>query len=333
MRTLDTVLGALATAGLVQVAQVPMTPTPTQQTLPQTESPLSQARTYRLELSLSDPSDLKVAEGEPVTKGQVIADRTRARQSLERTLERLRLQRQRLELNRPADPVGNYAPLPPANFLAEAAKVQEAETAVALHQQAVETQQRKLDLVKTLTNLPEAVIEHEESKLRELERQGQQLQAAYTLAIAQLEAARNRRAVEEAQWSAGRAQYELERVRSEQVAAQQAQEREYQTAQLALQIQDTEQQLQELAAIRAPISGVVRRIRWEGQRDTVLRVSLTLSLSGAGSPTPTPTGPTSPQGDRPTNPTQSPGSRPPLNPTNPAEVPTPIPAPPIDSPG
>lgn len=76
MRTLDTVLGALATAGLVQVAQVPMTPTPTQQTLPQTESPLSQARTYRLELSLSDPSDLKVAEGEPVTKGQVIADRT-----------------------------------------------------------------------------------------------------------------------------------------------------------------------------------------------------------------------------------------------------------------
>ena len=95
---------ALLAVGGVAIAQQPSLITP--DTSP--EQPNEAPRRLTINISVTDPGDLKVTEGDRITVGQLIADRTRDRNRLEAQARQLDLTLQRLEH------ASITPPLPPA---------------------------------------------------------------------------------------------------------------------------------------------------------------------------------------------------------------------------
>ncbi|MEA5467219.1 hypothetical protein [Leptothoe sp. PORK10 BA2] len=94
MRALIPYAIATITVAGVAIAQQPNIITPT--TPP--EQPKDEApRRLTITVAVADPEDLKVAEGDLITAGDLIADRTRDRNRLEAQARQLALTLQRLE--------------------------------------------------------------------------------------------------------------------------------------------------------------------------------------------------------------------------------------------
>ncbi|NEQ33448.1 MAG: hypothetical protein F6K04_21040 [Leptolyngbya sp. SIO4C5] len=98
---------ALAAIATVAVAQQPTTPqSPPEQ--PQPATTRNQPRRLTITVSVADPADLKVKQGDRLTQGQLIADCTRER-------DRLQAQKQQLTLTLERQQGSTIsAPLPPA---------------------------------------------------------------------------------------------------------------------------------------------------------------------------------------------------------------------------
>jgi hypothetical protein len=128
-------------AGLTTfLALIPATISPrtfftTAQTAPAELVPEAQTERFKIRLTLSSSTDLKVREGDEITKGEVLADRTRDRTRLD--AQRRQIQLRIAQLKQPiaaplsAKPIPEVAALPPTSFLDEAAKVSQA-TGVAV---------------------------------------------------------------------------------------------------------------------------------------------------------------------------------------------------------
>ena len=92
----------------------------------------SSERRLKIELSITQPEDLKVSEGQSVIKGQVLADRENERKRFELDKKQTELAIARIEgeeLLPPPEPlpVAPIKPLPEANFAEEEARVSAAE--------------------------------------------------------------------------------------------------------------------------------------------------------------------------------------------------------------
>lgn len=186
----------------------------------------NQPKRLKITLSVNDPQDLKVREGDRVTKGQVLSDRD---------LERRRLNRERMgilltinKIEKTPLPVLRVAPelreLPSISYAIAETEIQQAEIkftqaqrnlqnalsydpfitakanvdkAKAGIEQAVrsfELQQRKLDAVNGMKGLPPEMLEHETEKLRQRQSEQEAAQAQfefYTAEYRQIEQARS----------------------------------------------------------------------------------------------------------------------------------------------
>ena len=159
----------------------------------------NQPKRLKITLTINDPADLKIREGDRVVKGQILSDRD---------LERKRLSRERMatlitinKIEKTPTPKLKTAPelreLPPVSFaIAESeiqqaelkftqaqrnlqtaltydpfitakAKVDKAKSGIEAAYRAFELQQRKLDAVNGLKGLPPEMLEHETEKLRQ----------------------------------------------------------------------------------------------------------------------------------------------------------------------
>lgn len=256
---------------------------------------LDQSR-LTLRLTLSNPEDLKVREGDTVAKGQILSDRVRERVRLEAQKRQLQIQIDRLKqpVSGPPSvrPIPEVAALPPASFLREVADVERARLKVQAAERARENQQRKLDLLQSMpsSDLPEATIPHEQTVLQQMQEKVDQAVADVQYAEAQLAKAQSDRQYEEYQHSLelskrSIALQQAELQRQEQLQAQQKQEsdRSFQLAQLMTQMQTLETQLVQLSSIRSPFNGTIRRIKYETQNDQSLMVVLSL-VADDGSP-------------------------------------------------
>lgn len=300
----------------------------------------NQPKRLKITLSIFDPQDLKVREGDRVTKGQVLSDRD---------LERKRLTRQRtsiiqaiakieqtpLPVLRPSVPLIG---LPAISFAEEEAKVNQAElkfaqaqrnlttalsidpfiTAKAQVDQAkakaeqatrdLENQQRKLDAVANLKNLPSEIFKHETEKMKLKQSELEKAQAEYNfraaeyrqteqlrrqtlvdlqnqiemarseleLAQAQLRAAREKRSRDEYEYRITVARRGEEENQAQIAASSQKLEREFKLAQLQEQLSATEEKLNAIAVVKSPYSGIIKRIKTEKQADNTLTVNLSL---------------------------------------------------------
>ena len=294
----------------------------------------------KITLSITNPEDLKVREGDRIAKGQVLSDRD---------LERRRLNRQRISIlqaiakieQTPLPALKPSLPLiglPPVTFAEQEAQVNMAEMKFAQAQRNLtttlsldpfitakaqvdqskakaeqatrdlENQQRKLDAVANLKNLPPEILQHETEKLKakqselnkaqaefdfraaeyrqieqarrqslaDLQNQVEMARSELELAQAQLRAAREQRQRDEYEYRITVARRGEEENQAQIAASSQKLEREFKLAQLQEQLSATEEKLNAIAIVKSPYAGIIKRIKTEKQADNTITVNLSL---------------------------------------------------------
>lgn len=237
----------------------PTPPTPS----PQTTSP----RRLTITVSVSDPIDLKVNEGDDVQSGQLIADRTRQRQRLEAQHQQLELALHQLKTATitpplPPTPVPPIAALPPAQYLEQEAAIERAKVTVDQAERAVERKQQEITYLQGLEHLDPLIFDHEQAQLDHLKQQHDAAVREYQLAIGQLSTAQETRAYQDYQQSRDlaqrvEAQNQAALEYQQQVAAyeQRLRDRDYQVAQTQLKLDEVSNAMASLAVVKAPYAG------------------------------------------------------------------------------
>jgi hypothetical protein len=273
----------------------------------------------KIDLTLTSPQDLKVKPGEEVVPGQILSDRTTERQRLLNQKQQLKLSLKKLEIPIPAvttpQPIPAIRELPPVSYQQEEAHISlkrqelaEAETAIAnqeakirqlqqLQQLPVNSQQLDSDSPsiqnpkskiqnREVQNPLPAIIEHEEAVLKNLQALRDKAKLQLDIATSQLVTAKEQRAhaeyqryLEQNKRAIALTQQQLELERQRSIRAGQLQEREYSKAQLSARIQEIDNAIAQLSSVRAPYSGVVKKVKWKGQSDHHLTVELTLAVT------------------------------------------------------
>ena len=131
----------------------------------------------------------------------------------------------------------------------------------------------------------ETIIEHERAKLSQMETEREKAKIQLDIARAALSTAKEKRLQEEYQLALEEnrraitlqnQQLEVEKQRA--VRAAQLQEREYNKAVIRTRIQEIDNALVQLATVKAPYHGTVKRLKWQGQDDRLLTVELTVDV-------------------------------------------------------
>ncbi|YAF99283.1 MAG: hypothetical protein AB3A66_27975 (plasmid) [Nodularia sp. CChRGM 3473] len=301
---------------------------------------LQRNRPLRMVLTVDDPSFLKVRLNDEIKKGDIISDNSTERQRLERQKKSIQLQIENLNskvLIAPTSPppTTELRNLPPANFAEELAAINQAElklgraravlvtrskflttdnperradfekagSVLAIAHQKIQEQEQMIQAMQSMKMQPE-ILQHEESKLKQIQSeydqarsgvdqsqaklsaaailQGQDLENLQTaVALAQselqvsrsrLEAARNRRQIQEYQASVDanrRSQSEIQArqdfERSRLQYEEASRNKDYQLAQLGISLTAVEDKLAEISMVRSPRDGYIRKITpWKG---------------------------------------------------------------------
>ncbi|NMF86307.1 hypothetical protein [Nodosilinea sp. P-1105] len=280
------VLGLMGTLWLARTeptqGQAP-TISPTQPQLVTTPPVSTQPRVLNFTLTLSEPDDLKVRQGDYVAAGDTLADRTRERSGLQAQLQQTQLSLQRIQAQQVLEPpepmpVPPVRSLPPVFYGTQEASIRGIEDNIDL-------QKRKIDLLGTMrpSEVPPAMREHEDRILESLYRD-------LELAKAELKQAQEKRAHQEYEYSLSMArraeeanQQRLMHSQQRQQADQQRREKAFQEAQLQAQVEEINAKLSDLSTVRSPYGGTIRRVKWLGQSDNRLSVEITLAVGGGDS--------------------------------------------------
>ena len=249
-------------------------------------------RRLTIKISVAEPGDLKVKEGEQVKTGQLIADRSRERRGLNSQKQQLTLSLQKLQSYAPfpptpLQPVPAVKALPPTSYLEHEADLERAKVGISAVESEIETKKQEIAYLKKLSNLDPIILEHEQTKLKQLKLKHTAAVRDYQLAVGKLQSAKSQRAYQEYQASleAARRVEEVNQARSSyerQLAEYQQRlgEREFQVAQVKVKLQEVENAIASLATVKAPYAGRVRRVKWLGQSpDGSLSAEITLMVA------------------------------------------------------
>jgi hypothetical protein len=249
-------------------------------------------RLLQLKLTINAPADLLVKTDDEVKAGQALTNRSYERNRLLAQHRVLETQAQQIEtqLTTAAESLSlleqRGADLPPLSFASEQAAITKAEAEAAIIARKVEIQRQRIASFESLVSgdadiLParnskletrNLVIEHETAKLTQAQDAERQANAETALQKAKLTNAQESRAFAEKQ-------HALELAKQLLIARQQQQQAILARSQLLTQIAALDLQLSQLAEVRAPFSGKIRRIEWEEQHDQIITVVLYLSVT------------------------------------------------------
>ena len=214
-------------------------------------------RRFKINVTLTDPSDLKVKQGDKVVKGQVLSDRTQARQQLEAKKRQLEIAIKQMSL-----PLSSVTELPQPDFAVEEMAIKTAKSELELINQIPLPEFRFKG--KELQNILDREIVKERAAISE-----SKLKASIRLsnAIAQLEKARTNHQQQQYQHS-------LNLIRQQT----NMQRQQYQLASLVAQLQEVEAKLSEIVAVKSPYNGRVRRIKILGQTDRSIQAEIRIHV-------------------------------------------------------
>lgn len=251
----------------------------------------------KIRVQISSAADLRVKAGQKIRRGDVIADRRRERELLEKQIVRLRQQREAILLSvKRLDNLSQtkeeslrleQATMPASDFSASAAEIKQAENNLSLSASLVEKQKAKIAKLKTLRfeNL-ETILSHEQVKLEELEAKESASRDNLQLARAQLATTKANRAYLEQK-------DRLEIEKQKFIRREAMQNLEIQQAQLQANLQsiekqtiDSEQQLARTRVVRASFAGTVEKIIWESQTNDEISVVIFIDVAGDDSQSP-----------------------------------------------
>ena len=304
--SIESELNSSSVSSSVTAPLAPLTP------IPETRKNRLEPSNIKIELTLSNPQDLKVKPGDKVSAGQTLSNRTSERNRLQAKKKQLQLSL--LKLNLPLTPIPQPRPipeissLPPVSYAEEEAeiklkqqKLKEAENAIAL-------QQKKIDSLNQLHASPvsqssgdaegrgitgargdqniKLILEHEQANLKNLETAKQSAQIQLEVAQSQLTTAKENRAyieyqrqLEQSRRAIALSQQHQSRAQTESERQILLAEREYSIAQIETQIQEIDYQIEQLSTVKAPYEGTIKKVKWTGQSDHDLTALVTLSVS------------------------------------------------------
>jgi hypothetical protein len=313
----------------------------------------NQPKRLKINVTVTDPLDIKVREGQVIKKGEIVSDKTQQRKSLENQLYSTKASLKNIKesvILPPISPalVPPMQNLPPANFAEEETTVSSAQLeyqqtqrtlAIALendpliaikgkiqrNQSKVEESKRQLSnqteksaIIATLPNLPKDVLTHEQEKIKSQLSTLTQEQSEYDMVQAELNQLKENRKLEiqslQDKISTARAKLELanskliksksdralteynhsitvtrriEEANQAQIAYnrqmqeynQQVRDKEFKLSQLQDIISNAEDKLKDIAVVKSPYSGTIKKIKTEKQNDNSILVTLTLSPS------------------------------------------------------
>lgn len=252
----------------------------------------SQPRILRINLTLSDPRDLKIKQGDILKEGAVISDRDDDRRRLEaqRADYLATIKRLSLESPKPIEPISVRKPaqLPEQNFAEYESEVDFQRIKVKNAEQKVTLQQRKLDLIQTLDakDLPSGVNEHEQEKLQQLKSELAKEQALLQLQLGRFETAKSNRSLKEyeteqanirAALEANKTQLEYSKALAEWEKSEQ--DRQFRISELKSKVAIVDDKLKEISTVRAQYDSEVRRIRFVKQINNQIDVELLLAIT------------------------------------------------------
>jgi biotin carboxyl carrier protein len=198
-------------------------------------------RELKLKLTLDDPADLKVKQGDRIQKGQVLSDSTSARKTLEQQRQAIRL---KLEHLNASAGLGSSQ----VSFAVEQANVRQAQVRVRQAREAIAL--FKINSPWTDYALASLPLYKESRQVSQLVIKAQDAEAELGLAVAQLQAAKEKNPA--------------------------SQDTSVQQALLMAQLRDIETRLTTMGVVRSPYNGTVKKIKWLGQVDQEISVELIL---------------------------------------------------------
>ena len=152
----------------------------------------------------------------------------------------------------------------------------------------LDLKQRQIDYLRGIQGIDPAILEHESAQLSELQNKLELAQSELDLATGKLETAINRRKQDEYehQLNLARRVEELNQSQSfyqRQLAEAQESQRikDYQLTDLKLKLSSVDDKLSQLAVVRSPYSGVIRRVKFTGQNGNKLNIELSLVVGSA----------------------------------------------------
>jgi biotin carboxyl carrier protein len=259
-------------------------------------------RRLTVTVKVAEPTDLKIAEGQEIKRGDIISDRISEKTRLTSQQKQLQLSLDRLKsasITPPASPapVPPVMALPPVSYLEHTAAVEKTKAAL-LRTRVSETasitseldlKNQEIDYLSQVPNLDPIILEHEQTKLAELKQKHTAAVRDYQLAMGKLQSAKDNRKYQEYQASVTEAQrieqMNQARLHYQQQLAQYEQrlaDREFQVSQLQARLNDVNNAIASLSVVKAPYAGTVRRIRWLGQSpDGSLTAEVTLMVGNS----------------------------------------------------
>lgn len=260
-----------------------------QQATPPT-APQQGRRKFRMKLTLSEPGDLRIREGDKINAGQIIADRLKDRTRLE--AQRMQIQLSLKQLDAPIiepvplRPVPPLAALPEPIYLPQWAEIDYQRLKLGESEEAKIAQLRKVEALKTIEGLPPEIFDHETEKTRDTE-------AAHTLQVSQLKKAeaeleRAKREQKQAEYefrlqegtrAVAIQQHELERSAQLQRQREAVADRAYKKATLTQQLTQIDNAIALLSSVKSPYSAKVQRVKFAEQNDQALIVDIVLAIN------------------------------------------------------
>jgi biotin carboxyl carrier protein len=203
-------------------------------------------RELKLKLTLDDPTDLKLEQGDRIQKGQVLSDRTSSRKQLEKQRQAIRLKLGHLNANAGVGSSQVSYAVEQAKIRQAKVRVQQAREAIAqfkAHSPWTDYAWASLPLYKESTQVSQLVIKVQDAE------------AELGLAVAQLQAA------------------------SEKNPA--SHDTSLQQVLLISQLRDLEARLDGVGVVRSPYPGTIRKIKWIAQADQELTVELVITIASS----------------------------------------------------
>ena len=243
-------------------------------------------------VKVASPEDLKIAEGQEIKQGDIIADRQRERTRLTAQQKQLQLSLDRLKatsITPPAVPqaVPPVMALPPVSYLEHSAAVEKTKAQIASISSELELKQEEIKYLSGVKNLDPIILEHEQAKLKQLKLDHTAAVREYQLAMGKIQTAKNQRQYQEYQASLNTARRveEMNQARlnyQRQLAEyeQRLADREFQVTQLQEKLNNVDDRIASLSVVKVPYAGTIRRIKWLGQSpDGSLSAEITLMVN------------------------------------------------------
>jgi hypothetical protein len=248
-------------------------------------------RLLRIKLTVNAARDLLVKTDDEVKAGQVLTNRSHERQRLLAQRRILTTQAQQIaaQLTVAAQSLAwlkqRGANLPPITFASEQAAITKAEAEAVITTRQVEVQRQKVSGVRDQVSVTEQaavpshltpdtwhlIEQHETARLTFAQDAARQAAAEVALQKAKLTSAQEARAWQEKQ-------HALELSKQWLTARQQQQQAVLARAELLPKLAALDLQLAQLAEVRAPFSGKIRRIEYEDMRDQIITVVVYLFI-------------------------------------------------------